>query len=115
MKKLALSIILVLLVSCQNAPVIDSTATPISTNTIIPATATSTVTPTSTLVPPTATTTPYNSDVNFFPLKTTEGTFDFECVADFDNIISKQYMTPDGTTVKNWVNCDDGCTQFLLL
>ncbi len=114
MKKLALSIVLVLLVSCQNAPVINSTSTPLPTNTIIPATVTSTVAPTSTPVPPTATTIPYNSTVNIFPLKTTEGTFDFECIADFDNIISKHYTTPDGTTVKNWVNCDDGGTQFLL-
>ena len=51
---------------------------------------------------------------NIFPMLEVNGLAEFTCLGDFDNIIYKHYTTPDGTTVKAWVTCEDGGVQFLI-
>lgn len=117
MKKSALFILLVfLLVSCQSSPKTESLAVVTKTPILEKSTESPAPKQSDTPVPPspTATDFPYNSNINVFPLKVTDGTFDFECVADFDNMVLKHYKIPDGTVVKYWVTCEDGGVQFLL-
>ena len=117
MKKSVLFIVLVFLTSCQTAPILESTAISAPTNTFLPSTATSTSVPTSSPIPLTATTESYQDYIqaseNTFPLKETEGLFDFVCTADFDNVIHKSHTTPDGTVTRLWVPCEDGGVTFV--
>lgn len=117
MKKSALFILLVfLLVSCQLSPKTESPAISAETSIIAKFTETPTITPSATPLPPTSTATnlPYTSNANTFPLKITEGTFDFVCLADFDNMYPKHYKITTNAIVKYWVSCEDGGVEFLL-